>query len=85
MEIFTLLKGLTKQGTTVLLITHHLNLASEFSDHILLLRQGQVVADGTPQEVLNESTLSSVYEWPVAVEENPETKAPQVRPLSKIP
>ena len=85
MEIFTLLKGLTKQGTTVLLITHHLNLASEFSDHILLLRQGQVVADGTPQEVLNESTLSSVYQWPVAVEENPETKAPQVRPLPKIP
>lgn len=82
MAIFTLLKSLTKQRMTVVLVTHHLNLASVFSDHILLLHQGQVAADGTPQEVLNESTLSSVYQWPVAVEESPETKAPQIRPLS---
>ncbi|HIF38606.1 MAG TPA: ABC transporter ATP-binding protein [Gemmatimonadetes bacterium] len=85
MAIFTLLKALTKREMTVVMITHHLNLASEFSDHILLLRQGQVAADGTPQEVLSESILGSVYQWPIAVEGNPETKAPQVRPLSRMP
>ena len=85
MAIFNLLKTLTKEGMTVLLITHHLNLAAEFSDNIVLLRHGQVAAEGTPSQVLCESTLGSVYEWPISVETNSDLETPQIRPLSRIP
>ncbi len=85
MAIFNLLKDLTAKGMTVVLITHQLNLASEFSDHILLLHQGRVIAEGIPQEVLVESALGNVYDWPIEVLNNSVTGTPQIRPLSNFP
>jgi iron complex transport system ATP-binding protein len=55
------------QGLAGLVITHELNLAARYADRILLLSEGRVVAEGAPREVLIESTLSRVFEWPVAV------------------
>ena len=85
MSIFNLLKTLTIEGMTIILITHHLNLASEFSDHLLLLNQGKVVATGTPKEVLSESKLRDAYEWPIEVTTNPAIGGPQIRPLTTVP
>ena len=81
MEILELLKQFVASGLTVILTTHGLDLAARFSDRMLLLSEGQVAAEGTPDEVVNEETLADVYGWPVKVEWEPTTGSPRVTPL----
>jgi len=80
MTIFRLLRDSTRRGITVLLITHHINLAARFADRFLLLSGGRVAAEGGPREVFRASVLEEVYDWPVKVWEDPETGAPQITP-----
>lgn len=82
MEILQLLRASTEEGMTVLLITHHLNSAARFADRMLLLDQGHVAAEGTPEEVLRADTLQRVYGWKVDVREDPVTGSLRVTPLA---
>lgn len=82
MTILRLLRGSADRGMTVLLITHHLNMAARFADRILLLDGGRTAAEGTVGEVIREDVLEGVYRWPVAVDRDPTTGAPQVTPLT---
>ena len=81
MEILELLKQSVGSGLTVILITHGLDLAARFSDRMLLLSEGQVAIEGTPDEVVSEEALAEVYGWPVKVEWEPTTGSPRVTPL----
>jgi iron complex transport system ATP-binding protein len=80
MAILELLRGAVDAGMTVLLITHGLDVAAQFADRMLLLSRGSVAAEGTPEEVLREDILASVYDWPISVRRDPETGAPRVTP-----
>ena len=80
MELFELFRRLTDGGLATLVITHHLNLAARFADHILLLSGGELVAEGPPGDVLTRETLGRVFEWPVAVTRWGDG-SPQVVPL----
>ena len=82
MTILRLLRNLADRGTTVLLITHNLNMAARFADRILLLDGGRTVAEGTVTEVIRADVLERVYRWPVSVAEDPVTGAPRVTPLT---
>jgi len=53
---------------TVLVVTHELNLASEFSDRIVLLHKGKCLRVGTPAEVYERALLEEVFEAPLEVE-----------------
>lgn len=85
MGIFELLRGLADSGTTVVMVTHNLNVAARYADRLLLLDQGRPVAEGPPDHVFSASTLRAVYRWPVRVASHPgpgpDTGAPQVTPL----
>ena len=85
MSIFQLLRNSADHGMTVLLITHHINLAARFADRLLLLSGGRVAAEGEVREVFQERILEEVYRWPVAVREDPVSGAPQVTPLHDSP
>lgn len=80
MELLELVRQLVNGGLAGLVITHHLNLAARFADRIILLDHGRVVTEGTPSEVLDEATLTRVFEWPVAITTWADG-SPQVVPL----
>ncbi|CAN5828351.1 iron-enterobactin ABC transporter ATP-binding protein [soil metagenome] len=80
MAVWELLRELGRDGVTVLLITHNLNLAARYADQLILLDGGQVAAHGTPREVLTPETVERVYRWPVEITTH--AGAPQVVPLS---
>ena len=86
MAIFELMRDLGRAGTTVLLVTHNLNLAARYADRLVLLDRGRVAAQGTPAQVLTRETVERVYGWPVRIGQHPgpgpDTGAPQVVPLS---
>ncbi|QDT03618.1 Doxorubicin resistance ATP-binding protein DrrA [Rubripirellula lacrimiformis] len=54
-KIFTMLDQLNQQGTSILLTTHHLDEAESRSDRIVIMDQGQVVADGTIGDLVRKS------------------------------
>jgi ABC-type hemin transport system ATPase subunit len=59
---------------------HDLNLASRFSDRMLMLKQGCIFAVGTPQEVITQENIEAVYGIKANVS-NSITGSPQVTPL----
>jgi iron complex transport system ATP-binding protein len=68
-----------EQGTTVLLVSHDLDLAAEVCDRLLLLDGGRVARVGTPATVLERNLLEAVFGCPVAVDRNPTSGRPLVR------
>jgi iron complex transport system ATP-binding protein len=83
MSILQLLRTSADRGMTVLLVTHHLDLAARFADRLLLLDQGRVAAEGAADEVLRAEVLERVYGWPVAVGPDPVTGTLRVTPLTR--
>ncbi|WP_129135353.1 heme ABC transporter ATP-binding protein [Luteimonas sp. YGD11-2] len=71
-------RRLADDGACVLAVLHDLNLASAYSDRIVMLCEGRVVADGTPREVLQRETIERVYRQPVLVIEHPTRGVPLV-------
>jgi iron complex transport system ATP-binding protein len=53
---------------TVVVVTHELNLAAEFSDRIVLLHKGKCLRVGTPAEVYERELLSEIFDAPLEVE-----------------
>jgi len=56
---------------TVVVVTHELNLAAEFSDRIVLLHKGKCLRVGSPAEVYEREVLEEVFEAPLEVETRP--------------
>jgi len=85
LEVMQLVERLNReQGVTVLMVSHDLNMAAEFCDRLLLIDKGQLVADGTPAEVLTEPALREVYHCDVKVQQNPETGSVMVVPTPRL-
>ena len=82
MGILGLLRDSADAGLAVILVTHQLELASQFADRLLLLNEGSVAAEGSATDVLNESTLREVYDWPIAVRKDPITQRISITPAS---
>jgi iron complex transport system ATP-binding protein len=53
---------------TVVVVTHELNLAAEFSDRVVLLHKGKCLRVGTPAEVYERELLSEIFDAPLEVE-----------------
>jgi iron complex transport system ATP-binding protein len=80
----SLLRQLNREeGLTVLAALHDINLASEFCDRLLVLRQGQLVAEGSPSEVITPSLLARVFGLEAWVRVNPVTGRPHVLPRTR--
>ena len=74
-QIMELAKSL---GITVIASFHDLNLASSLCSELLLLKEGQLVAQGTPEQVITESTLSEIFDVCVSVSPHPQNAHPHV-------
>jgi iron complex transport system ATP-binding protein len=61
LQLLALLRHKAAQGMTVVLALHDLNLAARFCDHLVVLSDGALAAEGAPREVLTPGLLASVY------------------------
>jgi len=61
LAIYSLLRGLCREGLLVVAVTHDLNLASAYSDRVVLLDAGRIEADATPAEVLTAESIRRVF------------------------
>src|SRR3990167_3693629 len=60
-RVLSRLCELARRGCSPLWTSHDLNLAARYSDRVLLMQQGELVAVGTPEEVLTPDLLLQVY------------------------
>ncbi len=79
MELIDRLKK--KRGLTVVAVLHDINMAARFSDRLVLLSHGQVIAQGSPEEVVKEENLSKVYRMEMMVRENKILGKKEIIPL----
>ncbi|KTR85283.1 ABC transporter ATP-binding protein [Leucobacter chromiiresistens] len=70
------LEMLRDESITVVAALHDLNLAARFCDRIVVLRDGEVCADGTPEDVVTPALIDDVYGVTAVVEQSPHTQAP---------
>jgi len=78
-RMFDLLEKLkTERGVASLAVCHDLNLASEYADLVLILKEGKVAALGSPKEVLTEKTIGNTFGVHVLVDDNPLSGKPRI-------
>ena len=67
-----------QKGITVVLVSHDMNLASQYCDRIMMMKYGRLMALGSPYEVMTPQNLESVYGCRVLIDGHPETGLPRV-------
>ena len=73
LEVMSLVKRITKeQHLTTVCVLHDLNAAARFSDRIIMLRQGQLIAYGRPSETLSTMQIDAVFDVEASVFEDDE-------------
>ena len=79
-RFYSLLRGLAKTGLGIMVVTHDINLATVFTGRLLVLKEGCIFADGTPQEVVKKEVLHSVYGDSLCIGKHPRGGLPMVFP-----
>lgn len=69
-----------KRQLTVVMILHDINLAARFADHIVGLRQGAIMCQGTPDEVVTAANMKAIYDLDAQIIAGPVGNAPVVIP-----
>ena len=83
-DILELVDSLRQElGRTVVMVLHDLNLAVRYSDYLVVMKDGQVIASGTPAEVITAELLQEAFDLRARVIEDPETGDPLIVPLRK--
>jgi iron complex transport system ATP-binding protein len=78
-DVFGLMKHMNgEEGTTVVAVSHDLNLAASYSDRIAMLMCGTLVAIGAPEEVLTPDRIAEVFQTHVLVDRHPVSDRPRV-------
>lgn len=83
-EVLDLLTDLNRErSTTVVMVLHDINLAARYADHLITMREGRIVAAGTPDEVVTEAAMEEVYGMRARVIPDPVSGAPLVLPIGR--
>ena len=78
-SLLKLLRSLSvERGIGMLVVTHEVNLAAELADRVALLKEGRLMACGTPREVMTAELLSELFETPLVVDDHPQSGNPRV-------
>jgi len=81
-HFYQILKRLQRQQQkTIISVTHDINLASQFCDRIIILKEGIIRSDGLVKEVLQAQIIQEIYGIPVQIIPHPESNLPVILPI----
>lgn len=82
LELMELVRSINKElNITVVMVLHDLNQAARYSHRLVIMKNGEIVADGKPCKVLKEGLIHDVYNVKCAINNDPTNKFPQIYPL----
>lgn len=71
-EILELVKTLCEEeGLTIVMVLHDINQTIQYSDRVIIMKAGEMVANGKPEEVITSALLADVYGVKVVMKEDP--------------
>lgn len=79
-----MLQLVKEKGLGVIYVTHDLNIAAECCDRVLMLKDGEILAQGKPEEVISGENIETVYGCHALVDKNPQSGRPRVTPLMEV-
>jgi len=83
-EVLDLLTDLNRdRGTTVVMVLHDLNLACRYADHVIAMRDGRIVVEGRPGEVVDAGVVQQVFDLTCDVIPDPRSGTPMVIPVGR--
>ena len=83
-EVLDLITDLNRRaGTTVAIVLHDLNLAARYADHLIAMKGGRIVAEGSPSDVVTEATVADVFGLESRVIPDPVSGTPMVVPVGR--
>lgn len=77
-RILDIVQKQTQQNNTAIVVMHDINLAAQFADRILLLKNGKLAAFDTVDKVLQEKIISDAYDFPCTITQNPINNQPLI-------
>jgi len=83
LDVLDLLEELNEQGRTIIMVLHDLNQAARYSDTMIALRGGQIVAQGSPDHVMTSDKLKQIFGLNARVIRDPVTNTPMCVPVSR--
>jgi iron complex transport system ATP-binding protein len=79
LEIINLLQRINKKSNKlIILVSHNLNLAADYCERIILIKDGTDLYDGSPAEVITDKIIKSVYGVELNICNNPYTGNPNI-------
>jgi iron complex transport system ATP-binding protein len=83
MDVLDLLDDLNAAGRTIIMVLHDLNQAARYADTIVALRDGQIVAQGTPAQVMTPENIFQIFGLHAEVVADPITGTPLCVPVGR--
>ena len=83
-EVIDLLYELNQhKGCTIVMVLHDLNQACRYADYLIAMRQGIIYGQGTPSEVMTQTTIRDVFGMDSQIVRDPVTGTPMCVPMSR--
>ncbi|WP_327371685.1 ABC transporter ATP-binding protein [Streptomyces sp. NBC_01217] len=83
-DVLDLITDLNRhQGRTVVMVLHDLNQACRYADHIVAMKAGRIVAEGTPAEIITAAVVEDVFGLRCVIGEDPVSRTPMVIPMGR--
>ncbi|MYX12032.1 ATP-binding cassette domain-containing protein [Streptomyces sp. SID8374] len=82
-DVLDLVDDLHESGCTVVMVLHDLNLATRYSDNLIVMRAGSILAQGHPREVITAELLHEAFGLQAKVIEDPVGDRPLIVPIGR--
>jgi iron complex transport system ATP-binding protein len=83
LEVLDLLNDLNERGRTIIMVLHDLNHACRYAHHIVAMRKGVIMAQGTPQEVMTPELIQEVFQLNCRIVPDPISGTPLCVPIGR--
>lgn len=83
-EILDLLTDLNKRyGTTIVMVLHDINLSARYADYIFAVKNGVLVSEGAPEDIVDEALIRNVFGLECRVIQDPVAGSPFIVPIGR--
>ncbi|MCX5336185.1 ABC transporter ATP-binding protein [Streptomyces sp. NBC_00124] len=83
-DVLDLVNDLHTSGCTVVMVLHDLNLATRYSDNLIVMREGEILAQGDPRDVITAELLHEAFGLRAQVIDDPVGDRPLIVPIGRV-